>query len=89
MHVVDFVHISPHRRYQSLTVVHSRCSMTVLSWVGIFRAQVTAGRYEDKQEPYFARYELTCRPVLGPTSLDNELAFIMANLSKIDKGKIV
>ncbi|KAF4654757.1 tRNA methyltransferase 11 [Perkinsus chesapeaki] len=51
--------------------------------------EVAAGRYEDKQEPYFARYELTCRPVLGPTSLDNELAFIMANLAKIAKGKIV
>ncbi|KAF4750582.1 tRNA methyltransferase 11 [Perkinsus olseni] len=51
--------------------------------------RVAAGRYEDKQEPYFARYELTCRPVLGPTSLDNELAFIMANLAKIERGKIV
>lgn len=36
-----------------------------------------------------AKYVLTERPVLGPTSLDNDLAFLMANVAEIDVGKFV
>lgn len=36
-----------------------------------------------------AGYILTKRPVLGPTSLDNDLAFIMANMAEIKKGSLV
>jgi tRNA (guanine10-N2)-methyltransferase len=34
-------------------------------------------------------YALPDRPVLGPTSLDNDLAFLMANVAEIDSGKFV
>lgn len=34
-------------------------------------------------------FVLTDRPVLGPTSLDNDLAFLMANMAEIESGKLV
>ncbi|KAK2195682.1 bifunctional S-adenosyl-L-methionine-dependent methyltransferase superfamily/DNA methylase [Babesia duncani] len=34
-------------------------------------------------------FSLSNRPILGPTSLDNTLAFIMCNLGMIDKGSVV
>ena len=34
-------------------------------------------------------YALPQRPVLGPTSLDNDLAFLMANVAEIDRGTSV
>lgn len=34
-------------------------------------------------------YSLPARPVLGPTSLDNDLAFLMANVGEINSGKFV
>ena len=35
------------------------------------------------------KYDLKRRAYIGPTSLDHQLAFIMANLAKIDSGSIV
>lgn len=39
---------------------------------------------EDRNE-----YVLTERPILGPTSLDNDLAFLMANMAEIKSGSFV
>lgn len=46
--------------------------------------QVAGGRSLDKKtasgdKAYYARYELSERAVLGPTTMENQLAFIMAN----------
>ncbi|CAE8645441.1 unnamed protein product [Polarella glacialis] len=46
--------------------------------------QVAGGRSVDKklkngEKAFFHRYDLSQRAVLGPTTLDNELSFIMAN----------
>ncbi|KAI4836363.1 tRNA guanosine-2'-O-methyltransferase [Plasmodium brasilianum] len=38
---------------------------------------------------WWVHYALNRRPVLGPTTTDNELAFIMCNIAKIKKGDIV
>ena len=35
------------------------------------------------------RYALPDRPILGPTSLDNDLAFLMANVAEIKNGTLV
>ena len=39
--------------------------------------------------PFRTKYVLTERPVLGPTSLDNDLAFMMANIAQVSPGKTV
>ncbi|GAW82143.1 hypothetical protein, conserved [Plasmodium gonderi] len=38
---------------------------------------------------WWINYSLNKRPVLGPTTTDNELAFIMCNIAKIKAGDIV
>uniref|UniRef100_A0A8C9LKV3 tRNA (guanine(10)-N(2))-methyltransferase TRMT11 n=1 Tax=Piliocolobus tephrosceles TaxID=591936 RepID=A0A8C9LKV3_9PRIM len=38
---------------------------------------------------WWTHYALNRRPILGPTTTDNELAFIMCNIAKIKKGNIV
>mmetsp|Transcript_106604 Transcript_106604/g.270726 ORF Transcript_106604/g.270726 Transcript_106604/m.270726 type:complete len:614 (-) Transcript_106604:44-1885(-) len=53
--------------------------------------QVAGGRSLDKklksgEKAYFQKYELSQRAVLGPTTLDNELAFIMANCARVQSG---
>ncbi|CAE7241645.1 TRM11 [Symbiodinium sp. KB8] len=50
--------------------------------------QVAGGRSTDKKRQsgekcFFHRYDLSQRAVLGPTTLDNELAFIMANCAGV------
>merc|ERR1719254_14434 len=55
--------------------------------------QVAGGRSIDKkvkggEKAYFQRYDLSNRAVLGPTTLDNELAFIMANCARVQKGHL-
>lgn len=52
---------------------------------------MAGGRSIDKkiksgEKAYFQKYDLTQRAVLGPTTLDNELAFIMANCAQVQKG---
>jgi len=37
----------------------------------------------------FEKYNLSKRPVLGPTTLDNELSFIMCNHGHVGSGKVV
>lgn len=54
--------------------------------------QVAGGRSIDKKvssggKAYYDRYNLTQRAVLGPTTLDNQLAFIMANCACASPGK--
>jgi len=39
--------------------------------------------------PPRSKYVLTERPILGPTSLDNDLAFMMANIAQVEGGKLV
>lgn len=53
-----------------------------------FGRQVAAARSTDKKRSgahgaYFHKYELSKRAVLGPTTLDNELSFIMANVAQV------
>lgn len=55
--------------------------------------QVAGGRSLDKKQKsgekaYFHRYDLSQRAVLGPTTLDNELAFIMANCAQVTPGQV-
>lgn len=38
---------------------------------------------------WWTSYALNKRPILGPTTTDNDLAFIMCNIAKIKKGDIV
>ncbi|SOV24469.1 tRNA guanosine-2'-O-methyltransferase, putative [Plasmodium sp. DRC-Itaito] len=38
---------------------------------------------------WWTSYALNKRPILGPTTTDNDLAFIMCNIAKIKKGHIV
>ncbi|EDO05885.1 RNA methylase family protein [Babesia bovis T2Bo] len=38
---------------------------------------------------WWDKYSLTRRPILAPTTLDNMLAFIMANLALVKKGSVV
>lgn len=38
---------------------------------------------------FYVKYDLDKRKYLGPTSLDNKLAFVMCNLAEIDKGTVV
>ncbi|CAE7459239.1 trmt11 [Symbiodinium natans] len=50
--------------------------------------QVAGGRSTDKklksgEKCFFHRYDLSKRAVLGPTTLDNELSFIMANCAGV------
>jgi tRNA (guanine10-N2)-methyltransferase len=48
------------------------------------------GRLVSLNDPFSRnQYVLTERPVLGPTSLDNDLAFIMANMAEIKAGSYV
>ena len=39
--------------------------------------------------PPRSKYILTERPILGPTSLDNDLAFMMGNIAQVSTGKFV
>lgn len=53
--------------------------------------QVAGGRSVDKKlkggdKAFFQRYDLSQRAVLGPTTLENELAFIMANCAQVQPG---
>lgn len=55
--------------------------------------QVAGGRSIDKkvksgQKAYFQKYDLSNRAVLGPTTLDNELAFLMANCAQAKRGQV-
>uniref|UniRef100_A0A0G4HX19 Uncharacterized protein n=1 Tax=Chromera velia CCMP2878 TaxID=1169474 RepID=A0A0G4HX19_9ALVE len=38
---------------------------------------------------WFQKFALNERPVLGPTTMDNELAFLMSNMAKVRKGTTV
>lgn len=38
---------------------------------------------------FYVKYDLDKRKYLGPTSLDNKLAFVMCNLAEIGKGSVV
>lgn len=56
--------------------------------------QVAGGRSIDKKlkhgdKAYFQQYDLSQRAVLGPTTLENELAFIMANCVRAQPGQLV
>jgi tRNA G10 N-methylase Trm11 len=44
-----------------------------------FGERVAYCRTRDKDETYYAKYDLKLRPYLGPTSTDHELALLMAN----------
>ncbi|CRG95138.1 tRNA guanosine-2'-O-methyltransferase, putative [Plasmodium gallinaceum] len=44
---------------------------------------------EKTKVSWWKKYALNKRPILGPTTTDNELAFIMCNLAKVKKGHIV
>ncbi|SCM13142.1 tRNA guanosine-2'-O-methyltransferase, putative [Plasmodium chabaudi adami] len=43
----------------------------------------------NNRKTWWAHYALNKRRILGPTTTDNELAFIMCNIAKIKKGDIV
>eukprot|EP00434_Breviolum_minutum_P036192 symbB.v1.2.032062.t1/scaffold3798.1/size50166/2 len=58
----------------------------------IIGRQVAGGRSVDKklkggEKCYFHRYDLSQRAVLGPTTLENELAFIMVNCARAQSGQ--
>lgn len=44
---------------------------------------------ESTHKIWWNSYTLTRRPVLAPTTTDNELAFIMCNIGKVKRGSIV
>ena len=45
---------------------------------------------KSKDPPFWWRYRLPVRPVLGPTSLDCELAFLMCNqVSSFSEGALI
>ncbi|EUD67729.1 hypothetical protein C922_01918 [Plasmodium inui San Antonio 1] len=46
-------------------------------------------RTKKTQLAWWIHYSLNKRPVLGPTTTDNELAFLMCNIAKIKAGHIV
>ncbi|SBT40223.1 tRNA guanosine-2'-O-methyltransferase, putative [Plasmodium ovale wallikeri] len=46
-------------------------------------------RAENPKVAWWTHYALNRRPILGPTTTDNELAFIMCNIAKIKSGHIV
>ncbi|KJP85903.1 hypothetical protein AK88_04435 [Plasmodium fragile] len=46
-------------------------------------------RTKKTQLAWWIHYSLNKRPVLGPTTTDNELAFLMCNIAKIKAGQIV
>jgi len=57
-----------------------------------FCRQVAGGRNIDRkltsgEKPYYKRYDLSDRAVLGPTTMDNEIAFIMANCGQVRQGQ--
>ena len=45
------------------------------------------GAVQAKGEALWPAYRLSSRPYVGPTSLDPELAFIMANLAGAGRGR--
>ncbi|CAA9989907.1 tRNA guanosine-2'-O-methyltransferase, putative [Plasmodium knowlesi strain H] len=46
-------------------------------------------RTKKTQLAWWIHYSLNKRPVLGPTTTDNELAFLMCNIAKVKAGHIV
>lgn len=42
-----------------------------------------------RNQPSWYKFKLTERPVLGPTTLDCELSFLMANMAKLKSGMLV
>mmetsp|Transcript_6756 Transcript_6756/g.12369 ORF Transcript_6756/g.12369 Transcript_6756/m.12369 type:complete len:583 (+) Transcript_6756:155-1903(+) len=47
------------------------------------------GQYLGSGQGYFMKYNLPDRVYLGPTSMDNEMAAIMANMGQVEKGSMV
>eukprot|EP00375_Theileria_parva_P003474 XP_766156.1 hypothetical protein [Theileria parva strain Muguga] len=45
--------------------------------------------FERNDSPWWTNYCLSNRPILGPTSLDNSLSFILSNLGKVKNGTVV
>lgn len=43
----------------------------------------------DNKSLWWLRYTLNRRPILGPTTMDNELAFIMCNIARVKRGDFV
>ncbi|KAH8741308.1 hypothetical protein FG386_000215 [Cryptosporidium ryanae] len=44
---------------------------------------------KDEKSLWWLKYSLNRRPVLGPTTMDNELAFIMCNVAQIKENDVV
>ncbi|CAN0490404.1 unnamed protein product, partial [Hapterophycus canaliculatus] len=57
---------------------------TVFSFQHVYFGRVVA---EGNRE-LVAAFDLKKRPYLGPTSMDNELALVMANMALAGKGKL-
>lgn len=51
--------------------------------------RVIANARPDKGVPWWHKYNLPQRPVLGPTSLSHELAFLMCNQGHVRPGSVV
>uniref|UniRef100_A0A3B0MGD2 RNA methylase family UPF0020, putative n=1 Tax=Theileria annulata TaxID=5874 RepID=A0A3B0MGD2_THEAN len=45
--------------------------------------------FERNDSPWWTNYCLSNRPILGPTSLENSLSFILSNLGKVKSGNVV
>ena len=53
-----------------------------------FGRQVAAARDSDTGKSFLAKYDLSARPYMGPTSTDHELAFLMANQAQVKPAEI-
>ena len=77
LHVIDvFEHVC--------TPTGPRLSPDVFSLHSFYGRQVSLSLNTFRE-----RFVLTARPILGPTSLDNDLAFLMANMAEIGPGDAV
>lgn len=62
-----------------------------LKRVYVGRVIQTRGSREagENKSLWWLRYALNRRPILGPTTMDNELAFIMCNIAQVKRGDFV
>lgn len=92
------------RGYEKVNLKAPKTNLFVIDHYFVYNFDQTGTRDEtlpvEKYGTYYGRlvatsstwrnkFVLTDRPVLGPTSLDNDLAFMMANFAEMKKGTFV
>lgn len=48
-----------------------------------------ATSYIGERDIFYSKFDLKIRPYLGPTTLSDELAFLMSNMAMVDEGDFV